>query len=845
VPDSKDKGADPFAVLRDQVGAPGNAQSKAAKAAVAEGEFLSPPPAGMPPQPAQHFKKGKPSRVWTYRDALGHPLFFVMRFDEPAAPGEKPDKTFAQLTPWRMGDVLQWRWKGPVDPRPLYGLDRLAAKPSAPVLVVEGEKAADAAAELFPGFAVAAWCGGTNSVSKADWSPLAGRRVAILPDADEPGLKAAKAVRGVLVKLGVAAAGIVYLPDCVPDKWDIADEFPAGFDLAALSALVEDAARPVAAAAAADTTAMEEDSEGWPAGFSMDGGGLWFQPREEGKAPQWVCGPFDVLGEARDQDGNGWSVVIRFKDRDLREKTAICSKAKLATASTDVRRELVDMGLNMPRRSPNSGDPLADCLLRIRSLQRIVLCPSTGWAGMSFVLPGEVISAPGAEPSLFTGEARALRFGQAGTLDGWQSEVAARAIGNSRAVFAISLALAGPLLQLLGHESGGFHLRGNSSCGKSTVAMVAGSVWGGGGPIGFAQSWRSTDNGIELMAQGHSDTILVLDELQQLASEAAGPAAYMLANGQAKARLKSDGTARTRAAWRVLFLSTGEVSLAEHIKAARGGGNVMAGQELRVIDLKADAGRGLGAWEDLQEFDGGAALSDAFKAGVKANYGFAGPAFVRALVERGDELSQAAQAIERRFTTAAVQDGDTGQIHRGAGRFALVAAAGELAIELGLVPWEKGHAFGMALLLFRQWARGFGRQLLREEVASLRRVVDMIQANLSRFGVAEDEAWISDAKASEGKTPSLRAGEARSLTTLGVFWRHDNGEDYYIFHRAGWDEVFKGMDGKAAAKFLKSAGYLLAEDGKTTKKKSVKGQKVNMYWVRAAILQHEFDDDDL
>lgn len=455
------------------------------------------------------------------------------------------------------------------------------------------------------------------------------------------------------------------------------------------------------------------------------------------------------------------------------------------------------------------------------------------------MLPSEVIEATGDDPAMFTGDAKALHFGRAGELGTWQREIAARAIGNSRAMFCLSMAFAAPLLRILNLESGGFHIRGGSSSGKSTLAMVAGSVWGGGGPLGFAQSWRATANGLESMATGHSDTFLALDELAQLAPEEAGNAAYMLSNGQAKARLKSDGTARSRSQWRCLFLSTGEISLSAHMKAARTGGHVMAGQELRVIDLKADAGRGCGAWEDLQEFATGAEFSDALKRTARQHYGHAGPAFVRELIHGDADISTTAKAIEARFLKLAMREGDTGQVHRGACRFAVVAVAGELATSRGIVPWEPDQALGAALSMFQEWAAAFGRSSVREETAVLRRVVDVIQANGSQFGRFGDDEWEADAK-------GPRAGESRSLTTLGTKAEHKvdgQPEEFYLFHAGGWAETFKGMDAQFAAKVLNARGFLLTDiDGKRlTKKKKISGQPWNMYWVRASILAADID----
>jgi putative DNA primase/helicase len=89
----------------------------------------------------------------------------------------------------------------------------------------------------------------------------------------------------------------------------------------------------------------------------------------------------------------------------------------------------------------------------------------------------------------------------------------------------------------------------------------------------------------------------------------------MLANGQGKQRAGRTGAARPRLTWRLLFLSAGEIGLAEHMgevnKRAR------AGQELRMIDLPADAGAGLGIFETLHEFETGGVLRNTWHAPPK------------------------------------------------------------------------------------------------------------------------------------------------------------------------------------------------------------------------------------
>lgn len=136
----------------------------------------------------RHFKHGEPSAVWTYRDPESRVLGYICRYD--TADG----KEILPLT-WQDG---KWAWKGFPKPRPLYGLDRLAANPSATVMVVEGEKAADAAQSLFPQLVVVTWAGGAKAVRHSDFSALAGRRVILSPDNDEAGRQAMLDVASVL-----------------------------------------------------------------------------------------------------------------------------------------------------------------------------------------------------------------------------------------------------------------------------------------------------------------------------------------------------------------------------------------------------------------------------------------------------------------------------------------------------------------------------------------------------------------------------------------------------------------------------------------------------------------------
>jgi hypothetical protein len=114
--------------------------------------------------PAKHRQHGAPSKVWIYRDAQGQPLMELYRFDLGPDEDGKPRKVFAPLT-WCQradGQTTQWRWQGLPDPRPLLHLDEFSQRLDAPVVLCEGEKAADAAAEPMPSYMATCWSNGSN-----------------------------------------------------------------------------------------------------------------------------------------------------------------------------------------------------------------------------------------------------------------------------------------------------------------------------------------------------------------------------------------------------------------------------------------------------------------------------------------------------------------------------------------------------------------------------------------------------------------------------------------------------------------------------------------------------------
>lgn len=134
------------------------------------------------------------SRVFPYRRADGSLIGYVLRRDFPDGGKETPMVMRVRLSD---GTECWSRFPFP-KPRPLYGLDRLG---DGQVIIVEGEKCRDDYGDKTRRN-VLTWPGGTNGVHNCDWSPVAGRKVVIWPDADAPGLATANEIANIIHAIG-------------------------------------------------------------------------------------------------------------------------------------------------------------------------------------------------------------------------------------------------------------------------------------------------------------------------------------------------------------------------------------------------------------------------------------------------------------------------------------------------------------------------------------------------------------------------------------------------------------------------------------------------------------------
>lgn len=185
----------------------------------------------------QHRTLGIPKNIWVYRDANGEPVMFVCRYIDKQ--GKKHD------LPWTYREYKDgkkdWDIKSIPTPRLLYNRHSFDQHPEKPVLVCEGEKAAEAASKLFPDWTSTTSSNGAGNAKSCDWSPCENRHVVIWPDNDDAGFSHAKDVARLCLKVGAASVRIVQIPEEFAEKWDLADELPDGMDVADVQKLIDEA----------------------------------------------------------------------------------------------------------------------------------------------------------------------------------------------------------------------------------------------------------------------------------------------------------------------------------------------------------------------------------------------------------------------------------------------------------------------------------------------------------------------------------------------------------------------------------------------------------------------------
>ena len=514
-----------------------------------------------------------------------------------------------------------------------------------------------------------------------------------------------------------------------------------------------------------------------------------------------VCSRLVLTAITRTEDGNEWGKLFTLTDPAGDEKQYhMRNAANAAAVITDLKQK----GLMM------SGHTRAHTLLTrylcsVATKRQMLSSAKLGWvADTSFVLPDASFGTP---EVVYSGGYRDYGFGSAGN---WKEQVGKCCSGNSRLIFAASTAFAAPLLAAVEMEGGGFHYVGTSSRGKSTCLEVAASVYGSAAH--YLQNWDTTKNSLEQVAEAHNDCLMVIDELGSVDGAVVGPTLYMIANGHGKGR-----SHQTKRRWRVLFLTSGEVTLAEHM--AEAGKTTKMGQEVRLLNITPPPGAEGSdlldqSWfENTHSFGDPAEFADNLKAATRKHYGTPLTQWLSILAKsRATVVSECRAQIES-FTKRVLPPNATGEVSRAIRRFAIVAAAGEIATAHKLTGWKKGESIVAAEKCFTAWM-------------NYRRTFDPVAKNVDRvraFIVEHEDRF----ELIGGESVDGRAGYKKK-------------SDYLILPDVFRDEVCAGSKPEEVAECLERAGYLNTSGKNRLKKQErIGGELSYFYAVSDKLLEAE------
>ncbi len=498
-----------------------------------------------------------------------------------------------------------------------------------------------------------------------------------------------------------------------------------------------------------------------------------------------------LIGYARDPQGVSWSHALRMWDQDNREHILILLNAEFISKNL-IASKLLHHGMifGSDDRAPSL---FIKFLIENPRDEKIRLVYHGGFHSGAFVLGDKIIGNPDERVILSNDSVHKFDCSTSGTKEEWIKQIGKRAVNNPLMVFLISACFAAPVLDIIEHNSScGFHIYGTSSKGKTTILTVCASMYGN--PQKNLHRWRTTDNGLEVLARNHNHLPLLLDELQQIDADKAGKASYLLGNGTGKTRAQKSGQNNLpTASWVLFYLSTGELSLESVMKKANE--KATAGQAVRFIELPVPLD---GIFNNIHNFGTEKAFAEALTENSMKFYGSIGQAWLELLVEHRIHFKDAINKIKAEFSRS-LGENLPSQIGRVAEKFAIVAAAGELATKAGLTGWNEGEAQLQCRKCFQLWLNDFGKDN-KEKKQVLQQVRSFMELHhSSRF------------------KPIDNPEQDRMPNKIGYTKIVGESKCYLIATEAFKNELCKGLDFRFAISALKEAGWLqIIKDSPTT-----------------------------
>lgn len=459
---------------------------------------------------------------------------------------------------------------------------------------------------------------------------------------------------------------------------------------------------------------------------------------------------------------------------------------------------------------------LADHLQLSGNRQKWTITHTTGWKNGAYILPsGEIIGKP-TTPMLFKGKSASIGgYGVKGTLESWRANVGRYLNGNPSMMLGVACALSAPLIGLIGADSFGIHLYGDSTTGKTTTALSAISVYGD--PELLKLSWFGTTLGILNEGQAHNDNLLPMDEIGQgVNPKYVFETSYALFNGVGKLQGAKDGGNRELLRWKTVVFSTGEKDIETYLKM--NGIAVNAGQLVRLLNVPITKAKA------FHDFADGKAHADHLNTASREHFGVVGRLWIEWLIENKALAREIYEAMKEKWLARLPSDCSP-QVQRVAGRFAVLETALQLANHL--TEWSIEANSEAMLHCFNEWVKEFGMHS-REE----RQVIDQVNG----FLLSQMGRYI--------KTP-INHDQSEPHNVAGFLI--EQGEDlyFYTFKQVYLNEIISGFNEKQANEILFNAGMLKRDKGKhTTQKLPLKYDKKRTRCYVLSVFDESQDEEE-
>lgn len=391
-----------------------------------------------------------------------------------------------------------------------------------------------------------------------------------------------------------------------------------------------------------------------------------------------------------------------------------------------VRDMLIDSGYQLEP-GPQAWQQLLGYLLsEVQRAESAISVEQTGWHARTFVGPDWAASRGNVKAPLLS---KGQNTGAAGTVEQWQEEVGKFCCGNPFLIFCCGVALSAPLLSCVGAENVIFHLYGAPDAGKSIARRVAISLLGN---ESLVQTWMSAADDLAATAALHHDIPLLLGKLSQARAEDVDTVVNAICHGHSMLLANGTGRLAIGEPWRTVALSTGEVTLAEHM--AQRGKQPLAGQLRQLVEIPVAGEHGV--FDALHDFSRADQLADEVLRACRLYHGTLFPAWVNRLVSYED--AELARKVSNLFSyrTALMTEGAeillgypvSPQVMWVIRQFALVQVALIIANSLNLLPWPDCHSTSAVERCFNLWLKNRGHGLDTENYQLFCTLKDVMQS---------------------------------------------------------------------------------------------------------------------